>query len=200
MKKGRYVMGLVLALAFCFMGQLNAQAPKGLSEGNLQEQFDYLVEESSNYQTYKVVPRTWLNTFWAQVQDTIRAQQGVLKENQLQLNVQKENIDKFTSEKTGLNEQIDLLQREKDSLSLLGISVDKSVYHLLVWVIIAALAVGLIFFMGRFRYANSITKKIRKDNEELQATVEQQRKRMLEKEQELRRQLQDEINKRLGNV
>jgi chaperonin cofactor prefoldin len=76
--------------------------------------------------------------------------------------------------------------------------MNKSVYHVLVWTIIAVLAVGLVFFLGRFRYANTITKNMRQDKEELQVKVDQLRKRMLEKEQELRRQLQDEINKRLG--
>lgn len=197
--KGRYGIGLVLALAFCFMGTLKAQTPKGLSEGSLQDQFNYLVEESSRYQTYKVVPNTWLNTFWTHVQDTLRAQQGALKENQIQINVQKKDIDQFETEKAALNEEIATLKREKNSLSLLGITVDKAVYHILVWAIIAALAVGLLFFLGRFRFANSITRQTRKDNEELQETVSHLRKRMLEKEQELRRQLQDEINKRLGS-
>lgn len=197
--KGRYGIGLVLALAFCFVGELNAQTPEGLSKGSLQEQFDYLVEESSRYQTYKVVPQTWLNIFWTHVQDTLRAQQGSLKENQIQINVQKENIEQFEAEKATLNEEIATLTKEKNSLSLLGISIDKAVYHILVWAIIAALAVGLIFFLGRFRYANSVTRQTRKDNEELQETVSHLRKRMLEKEQELRRQLQDEINKRLGS-
>ena len=196
--KGRYKTGLALALAFCLMGALKAQQPDGLSRGSLQEQYDYLVNESSRYQTYKVVPNTWLNTFWTHVQDTLRAQQGSLKENEVLINVQKEDIEEFQNEKTVLSQEIEALKKEKNSLSLLGIPMNKSVYHVLVWTIIGVLAAGLVFFLGRFRYANSITKNTRKDNEELQAKVDQLRKRMLEKEQELRRQLQDEINKRLG--
>lgn len=196
--KGRYKMCLALALAFCLIGQAKAQQPDGLSKGSLQEKFDYLANESSRYQTYKVVPQTWLSTFWTHVQDTLNAQQGTLKENEIMINVQKNKIEAFKDEKATLSEEIETLKKEKNSLSLLGIPMNKAVYHVLVWAIIAGLAVGLIFFLGRFRYANSLTKKTRKDNKELQEKVDQLRKRMLEKEQELRRQLQDEINKRLG--
>jgi chaperonin cofactor prefoldin len=196
--KGRYKISLALALAFCSMGALKAQQPDGLSKGSLQEQFNYLVNESSRYQTYKVVPNTWLNTFWANVQDTLRAQQGALKENEVLINVQKKNIADFEGKKVELSEEIETLRTQKNRLSVLGIPMNKSVYHVLVWTIIAVLAVGLVFFLGRFRYANTITKNMRQDKEELQVKVDQLRKRMLEKEQELRRQLQDEINKRLG--
>jgi hypothetical protein len=191
-------MGLALALALCFVGQLKAQVPQGLSEGSLQEQFNYMVDESSRYQTYKVVPQTWLNTFWSHVQDTLRANQGALRENRVLINVQKKDIAAFQATEDSLNLQIITLEKEKNSLSLLGIPMDKAAYHVLVWAIIGALAVGLIFFLGRFRYANSVTKKTRKDNQELEETVTHLRKRMLEKEQELRRKLQDEINKHRG--
>lgn len=196
--KGSYYWSLTLALSIGITLQLPAQTPEGLSQGSLQEQFDYMVNESSRYQNYKVVPNTWLNIFWTHVQDTIRSHQGVMTENAVTINVQKEKLEQFEQEKETLNAEIDALKKEKNSLSLLGISMDKAVYHTLVWSLIAALAVGLVFFLGRFRYANTLTRKTRKDNEELQDKVEQLRRRMLEKEQELRRQLQDEINKRLG--
>ncbi|PHN04671.1 hypothetical protein [Flavilitoribacter nigricans] len=196
--KGRYKIGLVLTLAFWMTVQVNAQQPDGLSKGSLQEQFDYLVNESSRYQNYKVVPQTWLNTFWTNVQDSLRAQQGTLKQNEITMKVQKDDIEEFKKEEETLNEEITTLKNAKNSLSLLGIPMDKAVYHVLVWTIIAALAVGLVFFLGRFRYANTVTRQKKKDNAELQEKVDQLRKRMLEKEQELRRQLQDEINKRLG--
>lgn len=196
--KGRYRSGLVWLLAFCWMANLSAQQTAGLSKGSLEEQFNYMVNESSRYQNYKVVPQAWLSTFWNNLQDSLREERGELKEDKILIKAQKKNIENFKSTQDSLNNQIQLLRDERDSLSFLGIPMEKSVYHVLVWAIIAALGAGLILFLGRFRYANSVTRKMKKDNQELQEKVEQLRKRMLEKEQELRRQLQDEINKRLG--
>lgn len=180
------------------LGPVSAQQPEGLSKGSLQEQFDYLVNESSRYQTYKVIQQTWLNAFWTHVQDTLNVQKSLIQQNQGALNGQKDEITALKTTHEQLQLEKEALEKEKNSLSFLGISMDKSVYHVLVWTIIGALFAALLFFMGRFRYANVVTRKARTDNRELQDTVEQLRKRMLEKEQDLRRQLQDEINKRLG--
>ena len=196
--KGRYQWCFILIVACCLTGQLNAQLPEGLSKGSLQEQFDHMVNGSSRYQSYKVVPHTWLNGFWGNIQDTLKSQQKLLKANKVTIDVQNKDIEGFKAKEEAQNVQIAELEKEKNSLSLLGITIGKATYHVLVWGIIAALVGGLLFFLGRFRYANGITRRMRHENQELQEKVDQQRKRMLEKEQELRRQLQDEINKRLS--
>lgn len=195
--KGRYHWCLILTMAICLAGETKAQQPEGLSKGSLQEQFDFMVNESSRYQTFKVIQQAWLNNFWTHVQDTLMSHQVLLKQNETTINTQEKDIQEINAGLEKLQQQTDALNKEKNSLVFLGIGMDKAVYHVLVWTIIGCLLAGMLFFMGRFRYANGITREARADNRELQESVAQLRKRMLEKEQDLRRQLQDEINKRL---
>lgn len=196
--KGRYQLGFVLMLFCCLAQQTKAQSQKSLPTGNLEEQFNYLKEESGPYKNYKVVPQTWLDTFWANANDTLTAQEEALQKRQETINGQNEEIETFRAEKAALHDKISSLEDEKNSLIFLGVTIRKPIYHVLVWAIIAGLAAGLTFFFGRFRYAHAVTRKTRLENQELQEKTAQLRRRMLEKEQELRRQLQDEINKRLG--
>jgi uncharacterized protein HemX len=197
--KGRYLPFLVLGLC-CFISySLQAQRIEPLPQGSVEKQYQFLYEGSRPYQIYKVVPQTWLDGFYKNVQDTLRTQENILSNNQKKITDQENKIAALQEEDQAKQERIDTLQKEKDTLVFLGIPMNKSAYHVFVWIIIGALLATLLFFLGRFRYANSVTRKTRAENQELQEKVEQQRKRMLEKEQELRRQLQDEINKRLGS-
>ncbi|MCB0630456.1 MAG: hypothetical protein R2824_00740 [Saprospiraceae bacterium] len=195
--KGRYLPLLIVVICCFFSSVLFAQRVEPLPKGKIEEQYQHLYDGSRPYQIYKVVPQTWLETFYKNVQDTLKARESSLIDNQKTITSQKNKIAALQAEDTAKQEQINTLQKEKDTLVFLGIPLNKAAYHVFVWTVIGALFAGLLFFLGRFRYANAITRKIKAENQELMEKVEDQRKRMLEKEQQLRRQLQDEINKRL---
>ena len=61
--------------------------------------------------------------------------------------------------------------------------------------IIGALIVFLAIFIGRFKQSNSITKDIKNRLKETEEEFDNHRKVALEREQKVRRQLQDELNK-----
>jgi len=63
---------------------------------------------------------------------------------------------------------------------------------------VAALLVFLIVFIYKFKNSNAITKAARKSLEETELEFEEHRRVALEREQKVRRQLQDEINKHKG--
>lgn len=198
--KGRHSSFLLVAICCCFSTLLPAQRVQPLPQGSVEEQYQFIFDGSRPYQIYKVVPQVWLEGFYKNVQDSLKLQEKSLTDNQLKMKGQEDKIAALQAEDATKQTTIDTLQAEKDTLVFLGIPMNKAAYHVFVWVVIGALLAGLLFFLGRFRYANVITRRMKTENQELQEKVEEQRKRMLEKEQVLRRQLQDEINKRLGNV
>lgn len=63
------------------------------------------------------------------------------------------------------------------------------------WGIVIVLALLLGVFIYKFRNSNSITSESRKALEILEAEYEEHRRNSIEREQKVRRQLQDEINK-----
>jgi len=63
------------------------------------------------------------------------------------------------------------------------------------WGIIGVLAVLWLFFAYKFKSSNSITKEANTKLAETEQEFEEHRKRALEREQQVRRKLQDEINK-----
>ena len=80
-------------------------------------------------------------------------------------------------------------------MTLFGMQLGKTNYNVLMWSIVAALFALLIFFILKFKGSNSLTRDAKLKLEEVEAEFEEHRKIALEREQKVRRQLQDEINK-----
>ena len=99
------------------------------------------------------------------------------------------------------NEQTDLTNTEnkKDSIDFFGLLLSKGLYSSIVWGIIVALGALLSVFIFKFSQSNIITKNARKSLEEIQAEYEEYRAKSIEREQKVRLQLQDEINKNKNN-
>ena len=84
---------------------------------------------------------------------------------------------------------------EENSISFFGMKLSKMTYNLLLWTIIVTLLFGFSFFIIKFLRSNVLTNKAKSTSEEVEQEFELYRKKTLVREQKLRRQLQDEINK-----
>ncbi|GAL80099.1 hypothetical protein JCM19274_3669 [Algibacter lectus] len=78
---------------------------------------------------------------------------------------------------------------------MFGLQMSKSSYNVLMWSIIGGLLAFLLFFIYKFNNSNAITRAAKKSLAETEEEFEEHRKTALEREQKVRRQLQDEINK-----
>jgi hypothetical protein len=80
-------------------------------------------------------------------------------------------------------------------MSLFGLQMSKTGYNMLMWSVIGALLALLILFIYKFNNSNVVTKEAKLALSEMEEEFEEHRKVALEREQKVRRQLQDEINK-----
>lgn len=168
---------------------------KFIDTGSVSNQFDYLMKKSNNYQEFKVVKANWLVKLKSNVTDSIKASQKELSSTYSTINAQKKNIDSLkVALNTSKNSNTELTT-QIESISLFGIHLQKGVFKGIMFSIIGLLAVLLIVFISRFKQSNSITVQTRKDLKELDEEFESHRKVALEREQKVRRQLQDELNK-----
>lgn len=166
-----------------------------LTEGSIDNQFEYVIQKSNNYQDYKVVKKTWLYALKSHTIDSLKAIQKDLVDTQDIVNNQATEI---TSLKSNLSETKSTLvdtNEEKDNMALFGLQMSKSNYNVLMWSIIGALFALLLVFVYKYRNSNSVTKLAKKSLVETEDEFEEHRRTALEREQKVRRQLQDEINK-----
>src|SRR5690554_891763 len=166
-----------------------------LTEGTIDNQFEYVIQKSYNYQEYKNVKKTWLYQLKAHTLDSLKAIQDELKTTQ-------NTVDSLAQEivtlKTNLAETESTLadtNEEKDNMALFGLQMSKNNYKVLMWSIVGALFFLLLLFIYKFRNSNSVTRLAKKSLVETEEEFEEHRRTALEREQKVRRQLQDEINK-----
>lgn len=191
-----FILVFTCALSFYSFSQDNSDEPKpSLNSGTINSQFDYLIRKSGKYQEYKVVKQTWLYTLKAHVLDSLEAVHKDLKETQSVVSNQNKEIAALKANLSNTQTNLDQTNTEKDSITLFGMQMSKTNYKVLMWVIIGGLLALLIFFIYKFKNSNDITREAKNNLAEIEEEFDEHRRTALEREQKVRRQLQDEINK-----
>jgi len=197
---------ILLIVAFLFVTNHQfAQDAEGeddklsLDEGPISNQFDYIAKRSGNYRAdgvkYEVVKETNLFKIRKNVLDSISAMNkktGELKSTIAEHETTITSLNKKLEETTT---NLSSVTEEKDSMSFIGIPVSKGTYNFILWTIIGGLFLLLGLFIYRFRNSNILTQEAKQNLSELELEYEDHRRRALEREQKISRQLQDEINK-----
>ena len=166
-----------------------------LDSGTIEDQFDYVIKKSGRYQEYKVVKQTWMYTLKSHVLDSLKEVHSELNATKNLVNTQESKISELQNTLTNTQKTLEDTNLEKDSMALFGLQMSKTNYNILMWSIIGALVGLLVLFMYKFKSSNSITKSAKQKLEEVELEFEEHRRSALEREQKVRRQLQDEINK-----
>ncbi len=180
--------------------QETASEPElSLDKGSITSQFDFIYKKSGNYRAdgkkYEVVRTISLDKLRQNVLDSLKGfNQEIIGLNttiaghEASITTLNGKLEETTNTLTGVTE-------EKDSMSFLGILVSKATYNTILWSVIFGLLGLMLFFMYKFRRSNILTQEAKSSLSEVEEEYEDHRRRALEREQKISRQLQDEINK-----
>ncbi|QCX39773.1 tRNA (guanine-N1)-methyltransferase [Aureibaculum algae] len=166
-----------------------------LNSGTIESQFDYMYKKSPKWEDYRSVKTNNLFKFKNNVIDSLKQARKIYAESQNVVSAQKTEIDSLNVKLEATKGNLMAVTEEKDSIKLLGIPMSKTGYNTILWTIIAALTGLLLFFIGKFKRSNTITVDAKKAKAEIEEEYESHRQRSIEREQKLRRELQDELNK-----
>ncbi|MDF1518610.1 MAG: hypothetical protein P1P79_11755, partial [Lutibacter sp.] len=147
----------VVTVLFITTNIFSQSTKKFIDTGSVENQFEYIVDESNNYQDYKVVKATWLLKLKSNVIDSIMASKKKLLDNSNIMNSQKKLIDSLNIKLTETETVIADLKAEKESISLFGIQFEKTTFKTLFFLIVVGLIGALLFFITKFKRSNIIT-------------------------------------------
>lgn len=177
-----FVVAITLTLAFSGSYKLMAQPlPEVLTEGTLQEQYDYLTDRTNIYNNFRAIREDMFRTISRNSLDSLEMafdEINVLKQT---ISSQQETIDSLKISLEEVSEERDMAIRDRDSLFFLGLPIKKAVYNVLLWSIIAALAVLLAIIYLLFRNAKNVTRKTTSEMNELQTEYDEYRKNSRER-------------------
>lgn len=161
----------------------------------IENQFDEIYKKSSSYQTYKVISKDKFNKLKANILDSLERLEATIAKKELLL-ATANNTE--TALKDDLNETKKALEtaiKKENTISFFGIPLSKLAYNFLMWILVIILIAGMSYFVFKYLRSNILTKKAQNDLSAVNKEYEESRKKGLEREQKLRRQLQDEIMK-----
>jgi len=194
---------IICSLFTNLQAQASEQQTQSINEGSVTDQFEYAIRKSNNYtdgngQSYEVIRRSMMLNLKKNASDSLAAIQGRLDKTTDVISTQQEEINTLKTDLATTQETLTSTQGEKDSMSLFGMQMSKTAYNLLMWSIIAGLFVFLLFFILKFKHSNVVTKEAKAALATLEDEFKAHRRTALEREQKVKRQLQDELNKHGG--
>lgn len=186
---------LIISLFFSSFAFSQETLEEEQAEVSAIENLKTVVDESNNYQQYKVVEKVNINAAISKVStefDLLTTEISKLKDSIQSQDKQIQSLKKNVSE---VNTELTELQNQKDEVQFLGMALTKAGYNTLVWSVIVVLIALLLFFIFKFNRSNLLTKEAKQNLKNLDADYENYKRIALEKQQKLGRQLQDEKNK-----
>ncbi len=158
-----------------------AQSSSPLRDGTVEEQLDYVINKSNRYQQYKVIESSWMNTLRSNVVDTLSAAYGRINTQEAQLTQMNNRIDSLQNELNETYAALDEAIVEKNSLTMLGIQMDKTVYNGILFTIIILLAAGIAVSIFLYKKSNNVTVTTKKELRDTKESFDAYRKESREK-------------------
>ncbi len=166
---------------------------------SISGQFETIIRKSTNYRQagkrYEVVRLLELEALRKNILDSISTANGTIIGLRATIAENETSISSLNTKLDETTKNLNQLTEEKDSMSFFGAMVSKGTYKIIVWSIIFGLLAFLLFFIYRFKNSNFLTQQAKSALADVEAEFEQHRRRSLEREQKISRELQDEINK-----
>ncbi len=196
-KKTVLLLAFVVSNLFLINAQeQNAEKQKvDLTNGTVQEQFDYVINKSTTYTgernqiVYKVVKIVMMNKLRSNVLDSLKLIKSKLVNSNQKIEEQKKQISGVTANLAQVTDKMNYAIKEKDSFSFLGMLISKTAYNTILWFVIIGLIIVCVFIFLLFKRSNDITIKIKESLNDKQEELDTHRKWALEREQKLAREL-----------
>ncbi len=196
MKRGITVILLALMITSTY-----AQQESDALEGNypLHERYQVLKQKSQNYKEYKVIREHVLDGFWRIVRDSVSAKQaaiGARDRNIAELKKELADTQAVLKEKEASMQEIVF---DSTHINVLGINFSKGVFITTVAVIFVGLVLVVLMMTGRLRMIHSSLKERADAFNSLSTEFEEYKRKAMEKQTKLSRELQTERNKLAEN-
>lgn len=199
MKRIRHISLLItlFAIGGITMNIFSQETPSKptLDKGSIETSFTYVIRNASDYEDSKVVKSWWLWRLRSYVLDSLKVYRDSIQHFQNLVDVKNHQIDSLKTDLKELDSSLSDAVKERDSLSFLGISMTKLAYNAIMWLLAAILLMAFIIVLLLYKRSNVVTIKTRESLAETQEEFETHRKRALEREQKIAREMYDEIIK-----
>ena len=184
---------------FCLFMSVNTFSQKTKNDTlSLSKQFEQVYRRSSSYKDFKVIRKSTFQNLKKNTLDSIKIIDEKLKiESQKNTRLEQEisNVAKIRLEQ---NLELSEAILEKNTISFVGLKLKKNTFKIIIWSIFFMFIIIICYLAYKLKDGVRITSQAKKELTRVEEEFNSYKKKSLVRDQKLRRQLQDEINKQRG--
>lgn len=151
--------------------------PDVFKQEPIPEQLQYLEEHTRIYDNFRAVREDMFQKISKNTIDTLTKNitkiNGLILRNRVLIN----RIDSLKKAQEVFNAQLSEVTRTKESISVLGLEINKKTYNTFMWTVTAVLVLLLLIGYFTFRQNRAITLRTKKDLAELMDEYEKYKKK-----------------------
>ncbi|MFW5761741.1 MAG: hypothetical protein ACOCXH_12245 [Cyclobacteriaceae bacterium] len=184
---------LALSLSFIVMFYMTTQAQE--QPATLDQQYQELKQNANDYQDYEVIKKFTLNQFWSVVQDSVNNLKSQINNLQARVDDQQNKVNEINQQMQEQKTALEESEYASTRMNFLGMLIRKDVFLTTAGTVFAILIITLAFIGIKFRMNDKLTRRKKRDFEELSAEFEEYRKIVRQREIKIKRELQTAQNK-----
>jgi FtsZ-binding cell division protein ZapB len=189
---------ILLLICVLVVASVSAQtAADALKNDNqtLRERYLVMKNKSQNYQDYKVIKENLLDGWWKIVLDSLVAKQAAISQKQSEISKLQTELSKSMESLKAKEASMQDVVHASTHITVLGIDFSKGFFAGIVGLII----LGLAAVIGVLVYTIQMSRRTMKEKAELATSIsaeyEDYKRKAMEKQTKLSRELQNERNK-----
>jgi len=190
MKKILYAFSAILLFTGLFISNtstLHAQsgASAVLDSATLKSQLDYIHENTRVYNDYRAIRDDIFLKLKRNVTDTLNAAMLEVEQLHSRLTEREFQIETLDTDLARTKNELEEAVKNRDSLSFLGIQMNKALYNTIMWFIILGLIALSVILVMLYRRTHQLTKEVKDELETVREEFDQYRKSSREKYEKL---------------
>lgn len=168
----RFVFTIAILMAGITKGISQTTIPEILEKGTIPEQMNYLEEKTRIYENYRAIREDMFQLAKKNALDSLLKAKNRIHESLILNKSLNSRIDSLNSKLGKTQDQLNEMTRTKNSISVLGIGMNKIAYNSLMWTIIAVLILLLAIGFLAFKRNRVVTVSTKKELAELKSEFE----------------------------
>lgn len=186
-----------LLIIFCLptLAQRSAEVLDPNLDATLQERFEELKSSSETYQDYKVIKALVLDGMWKIAMDSLQAQKSLLRQANASIVDLQGQLDSARATVAEKDASMAEILHDSTHINVIGIDVSKTTFLSMVGIVFLALLVVIGVIFTRMRWVHAQIREKSDKAESLSNEFEEYKRKALEKQMKLSRELQTERNK-----
>jgi hypothetical protein len=188
-----------LAIAMPVFAQTSAPTPgsEALAKDTktLNERFVVLKEKSQSFKDYKVIKEVVLDAYWRLIMDSVKAQKASILKARQSIAALDSSLADIKRQLQQKQDSMESVEHASTHITVLGIDFQKGVFATIMGVLFAVLVVIIGVILARLKMIHTSYKQKADTVEELNHEYEEFKRKAMDKQTKLSRELQDERNK-----